>query len=78
MDDLVGMHIMASSYELNHEEPCFGFCETAAAAEHIHERATWAQLEGHIHILIVFETFLKVDNVRVIERAMNLDLCVQL
>ena len=69
---------MASSYELNHKKSCFRFCETAATTEHVHERATRAKFECHVHILIIFKTFMKVDDVRVIKRAMNLNLCVQL
>jgi hypothetical protein len=40
VDDLVGVHIVASTNELNHEELSLWLCKDATVVKHIHERAT--------------------------------------
>jgi hypothetical protein len=42
VDDLVGVHVVAGTDELDHEEPGLWFGEAATAAEHVHEGARGA------------------------------------
>ena len=78
MDDLVRVHVVASSYELDHEKASFRFGETAAATKHIHERTVVAKFECHVDVLFVFETFLEPDDIGVLEGAVDLDFGVEL
>jgi hypothetical protein len=78
MDDLMRVHVMARPNELHHEKACFRLGETAAAAEHVHERTTRAKFECHVDILVIFKTFLEVDDVWMFKCTMNLDFSVQL
>ena len=76
VDDLVRVHVLACADELHHEEACLGLREAAATAEHVHERAVVAELEGHVYIVIVLEAILEADDVRMLERLVDLDFCV--
>ena len=67
VDDLVDMHITASSYELYHEEPDLGVGEATPAAQHIHKRTVGTQLESHVDVLFVFETVVKTNDIWVRE-----------
>jgi hypothetical protein len=78
MDDLVSVHVVACADELDHEKASFGFGESATAAQHVHERSRGAELKRHVDIVIVFEALLEVDDVGVLERAMDLNFCVKL
>ena len=78
VDDLVGVHIMTSTDELYHEETGFGFSKSSSTAEHVHEGAVVTELEGHVDVVGVFETFLETNDVGVVEGLVNLDFCVKL
>lgn len=78
MNDLMGMHIVTSTNELHHKESSLGLGKATTTTEHIHKGTTSAQLQCHVDICVVFKTFLKADNVRVLKGLVNLDFCVQL
>jgi hypothetical protein len=78
MDDLVHVHIVAGADDLDEEKTCFGFGISFAATEHIHHATIVAELEGHVHVLVVFKTLFESDNVGVLKGAVELDLCVEL
>ena len=78
MNDLVGMHVMACANELNHVETSLRFAKSPPPTKHIHERARGTKLESHVDIVAVFEAILEVNNIRMFERAVNLDLGVKL
>lgn len=78
MDDLVRVHVVTSSNELNHEESSLRFSEAATAAKHIHERTARAQLQRHVNIGFIFETLLEADDIGVLEGLVDLDFGVQL
>ena len=78
VDDLVGVHVVACADELDHEKASFGFGKSATAAQHVHERSRGAEFKRHVDIVIVFEALLEVDDVGVLERAMDFDFCVKL
>ena len=63
---------------LHHEEARLGLGEAAPAAEHVHEGAIVAELEGHVDVVFVLETVLEADDVGVLERLVDLDFCVKL
>ena len=37
-----------------------------------------AELEGHVYVVIVLEAILEADDVRMLERLVDLDFCVKL
>ena len=78
MNDLVRVHVVAGSYKLEHEEPCFGLCEAPSTTKHIHERPRRAEFQRHIDIVFVLEAVQDVNDVWVVEELVNLDFCVQL
>src|SRR5712671_685750 len=78
MDDLMGVHVMASTNELYHEEPRLGFGKDATAMKHAHERAIRAEFQGHIDILFIFETVKKPNDVGMVQRFVDLNLCIEL
>ena len=78
MDDLVCVHVVTRANELDHEEAGFWFSESATAAQHVHERTRGAELERHVDVVGVFEAFLEVDDIGMLERAVDFDLCVKL
>jgi hypothetical protein len=78
MDDLMGVHVVTGANELNHKEPGFWFSESASAAQHVHERTRRAKLKCHVDVVGVFEAFLEIDDVGVLERAVDFDFCVKL
>lgn len=78
VDNLVHVHVVACTNELNHEETGLWFGEPASTAEHIHQGAVMTKLKGHIDVFIIFETVLEPDDVRVAESTVNLDFCVEL
>ena len=63
MNDLVGVHVMASADELNHENTSFHLCKAAAPAQHVHKRPRGAEFQRHIYVIMVFEAIVKGDNV---------------
>ena len=83
MNDLMGMHEMAGPYELHHEEASLRLSETASSTEHVHQAlrgnqrpvlnkpldaySIITQLEGHIDILIILKTFVKSDDIGVLQ-----------
>ena len=77
-DDLVGVHVVACADELDHEKASFGLGKSATAAQHVHERSRGAEFKRHVDIVIVFEALLEVDDVGVLERAMDFNFCVKL
>jgi len=74
----MSVHVMARADELHHEESRFGFGETFALAEHVHEGATGTKLESHVDVGFVFKAFAKVNDVGMRERAMDLNFCIKL
>ena len=78
VDDLVGVHVVAGTDELDHEEAGFGLGEASSSAEHVREGAVVAELEGHVDVVFVFEAVLEADDVGVLERLVDLDFCVKL
>ena len=75
----MGMHKVAGSYELHHEEASLWLSESASSAEHVHQ-ALWrierqveeqtphthpivAQLESHINIIIILKTLVELYNI---------------
>lgn len=78
MNDLVSVHVVAGTDDLDQEEARFWFCEATAAAEHVHERTAVTKFEGHVDVVVVFETFVKTDDVGVGQRTMNLYFRVEL
>ena len=78
VDDLVRVHVLARADELHHEEARLGLGEAAPAAEHVHEGAIVAELEGHVDVVFVLETVLEADDVGVLERLVDLDFCIKL
>ena len=78
MNDLVGVHVVAGPNDLDQKEACLGLCKTAAAAEHVHEGAIVTELEGHVNVVVVFKTFVEADDIGMCQRAMDLDLGIQL
>lgn len=78
VNDLVRVHIVACTDELYQKEACFWFCEATPATEHVHERATVTEFEGHVYVVIIFETFVKADDVWMRKGAMDLYFRVEL
>ena len=78
MDDLVGVHVVTGTDELDHEEAGLGLGEASSSAEHVREGAVVAELEGHVDVIVVFEAFLKTNDVGMLERLVDLDFCVKL
>jgi hypothetical protein len=78
MDDLMGVHVVACTDELNHEEAGFGFSEPSAVAKHVHEGARLAKFERHVYVEVVLEAVAEVHDVGVRKRAMYLNFCVKL
>lgn len=78
VDDLMGVHIVAGADDLDEEKTCFRLGIPLAAAEHVHHAAVVTELKGHVHIFIVFKALLKTDNIGMLKRAVELDLCVEL
>ena len=78
MNDLVGVHVVAGSNDLDQKEACFGFCEAAASTEHVHEGAIVTEFEGHINVIVVFKAFVETNNVGMRQGTMDLDFCVKL
>lgn len=76
MDDLVGVHIVAGANDLDEEKTCFGLGVSFSAAEHVHHAPILAKLERHVDVVIVFKTFLKTNDIGMLEGAMELDFCV--
>jgi len=74
----VCVHVVTRADELDHEEAGFWFSESATAAQHVHERARGTELECHVDVVGVFEAFLEVDNIGMLERAVDFDFCVKL
>jgi len=63
--------------ELDHKEPGFWFSESATAAQDVHQRTRGAELECQVDVLGVFEAFLEVDDIGVLERTVDFDFCVK-
>lgn len=78
MDDLVRVHVLACSNELNHEEADLRFRETASSSEHVHEGTRWAEFEGHVHVFSILETVVETNDVGMLEGAVDLDFCPKL
>ena len=78
VDDLMGVHIVTCTDELDHEESGFGFSEATATTEHVHERATGAKFERHVDVGLIFKTFLETNNIGVLQGLVDLDFGVQL
>ena len=78
MNDLVGMHIMTCTNELNHVETSLGFAKPPPPTKDIHERARGTELESHVDVVIVFETIFEVNDIGMFERAVNLNFGVKL
>ena len=78
VDDLVGVHVVAGTDELDHEEAGFGLGEASSSTEHVREGAVVAELEGHVDVVFILEAVLEADNVRVLERLVDLDFCIKL
>ena len=78
VDDLIGMHVMARSEELNHEVSRLGFRKATSPSKHVHKRTSLAELEDHVDILRIFEAFAKINNIGMLKRPVNLDLCKKL
>lgn len=76
VDDLVGVHIVASPDDLDEEKTCFGFGVSFSTTEHVHHAACFAEFEGHVHVFVVFEAFFESDNVGMLECAVEFDFCV--
>ena len=72
------MHVMTCTDELNHVETSLRFAKPPSPTKHIHERARGTELESHVDVVIVFETIFEVNNIRMFERAVNLDFGVKL
>ena len=65
MNDLVGMHVMTCTNELNQCRNALQVRQTAAADEaYIHEWARRTELESHVDIIIVFEAIFEVNDIR--------------
>ena len=78
MYDLVSVHIITGTDELNEKEASLGFCEAASATKHIHEGTAWAKLTRHVHVVLVLETILEADDIGMLERAVYLYFGVEL
>lgn len=65
VDDLMGVHVVAATDELDHEVASFRFSEAFAATEHVHKRAIMAQLEGQVDVVAVLETIEEGDDIGV-------------
>jgi hypothetical protein len=78
VDDLVRVHVVTCPNELYHKVSCFWLGEAPPATEHVHQRTTWAKFECHVDILVIFKTILETHDVGMFERAVNLNLGVQL
>lgn len=78
MDDLMRVHVVACSNQLNHEEADLRFGKTTTTTEHIHEGTGWAEFERHVHVLSILETVVESHDVGVFERAMDFDFCPKL
>lgn len=78
VDHLVLMHVVAGTNQLDHKEARLGLGEFASAAEHVHEGAGGTETEGHVDVLVIFETLVELDDVRVLKRAVDLDFGIEL
>lgn len=72
------VHVIASTDNLNQKETGLGLRKASAAAKHVHERAAVAELECHVDVVVVLETFIKTDDVRMRQRTMYLNFSVKL
>jgi hypothetical protein len=66
MDHLMGMHVMAGTDELYHEEPRLWLRKDTTTMEHAHERAVRAELQSHIDILFILKAVEKPNDVGMI------------
>lgn len=78
MDNLVGVHIVARSYELHHEKAGFRFGKPPSTPQHVHQRAALAQLERHIDVIVVLKTFLESHNIGMVKGSVDLYFRIQL
>lgn len=74
----MSVHVVTCTDDLNQEEASLDFGESFTTTQHIHKRATRAQFEYHINVVIAFETLLEADNVWMAERFMNPNLSIEL
>ena len=66
MDDLVGVHIVAGTNKLNHEEAGLGLCKDTTTVKHVHEGAAGAKLEGHVYVFFILEAVYESNDVGVV------------
>ena len=78
VDDLMGVHIVAGADDLDEEKTCFRLGIPFAATKHIHHTAVVAELKSHVHVFVIFKTFLEANDIGVLERAVEFDLCIKL
>jgi hypothetical protein len=74
----MGMHVLAGTDELYHEEPCLWFRKDTTTMEHAHKRAVRAELQSHIDTLFFLKAVDKTNDVGMIQRFVDLYLCVEL
>jgi hypothetical protein len=78
MDDLMGMHVMTGTDELYHKESRLRLCEHTTAMEHAHERPVGTKLQSHVDILFVLKAVEKANDVGMVQRFVDLNLCIKL
>ena len=74
MDDLVVVQVLAGEHNLTHEVARLGLADRAASLVHLHERAAATQLEYDVDVLVVLEERVELDNVLMVDSAMDGDL----
>ena len=78
MDDVLGVQVLQSEHKLIQEVSHFWLCEPLTTFHHFHESLVGAKLHDHVVVVCIFEMAQELDDVRVVERSVNLDFGHQL
>lgn len=65
MDDLVGVHVMTPADKLDHKEARFRLSKAPTATQQVHEGTVGTKFQSHIYIIVIFETFVELNDIRV-------------
>ena len=67
MNNLVGVHVMTCTNELDHVKTSLGFAKPPSPTKDVHERTRRTELESHVDIIVVFETIFEVNDIWMFE-----------